>query len=271
MMTSKRIGQGRTAEVFEQPENRILKLYRPDFPEDAVQHEFQTSSLAYSMGVRTPKPYEQIRVEDRKGVVFQRIRGKSLLALIVKKPWTVRRQAGLLARLHADLHTYPAGEIGRKQKAVLRQYISAAPLLTEEEKKQVLAHLESLPEEEKLCHGDFHPDNVLYDGDCWIVDWMTGMSGNPAGDAARSVVILGAGTLPDGTPRLIRSAVQRLRGRLKKSYVEEYLKVSGIPYPEIEQWIMPVAAARLVEWLPPAEKDQLAAIVRERLAQIRQT
>ncbi|KAA8746258.1 phosphotransferase family protein [Paenibacillus sp. UASWS1643] len=47
----------------------------------------------------------------------------------------------------------------------------------------------TLPDQQQICHGDFHPDNVMLSeaGDqYWVTDWMTGMSGDPAGDVARS-------------------------------------------------------------------------------------
>ncbi|MET1174803.1 phosphotransferase [Paenibacillus amylolyticus] len=58
-----------------------------------------------------------------------------------------------------------------------------------------------------MCHGDFHPDNVMLSeaGDqYWVIDCMTGMSGDPAGDVARSWVILMSATLPEDTDPVIR-------------------------------------------------------------------
>lgn len=47
---------------------------------------------------------------------------------------------------------------------------------------------------------------------------------------------------------------------------KRYIELSGISLSEIERWTMPVAAARLVEWVPEEEKNQLVQCVRERLS-----
>jgi len=99
----------------------------------------------------------------------------------------------------------------------------------------------------------------------WIIDWMTGMYGNPAGDVARTVVILSTGTMSNSTPIYIESIVNFLKNRLKKEYVKCYLQPSGLDSADIDRWILPVAAARLVEWLPKEEQEQLLKIIRELL------
>ncbi|MNO03939.1 hypothetical protein D3C81_2248000 [compost metagenome] len=59
-----------------------------------------------------------------------------------------------------------------------------------------------------------------------------------------------------------------VRKRLTRTYLEHYLKLSGISRSELEQWMLPVAAARLIEWLPAQEKTQLAGLVRTRLKEL---
>lgn len=81
---------------------------------------------------------------------------------------------------------------------MLKSQILEAPMLSEEEKSVILKYLEKLPEGTRLCHGDFHPDNVLMDEQLWVIDWMTGVVGEPAGDAARSVVMFSLGAMPPG-------------------------------------------------------------------------
>ena len=100
----------------------------------------------------------------------------------------------------------------------------------------------------------------------WIIDWMTGQAGNSAGDAARSLVMLSMGAVPEGTPMIARFGIGFIRKRLTEGYLRQYLKLSGQSKADIEQWILPVAAARLTEWLPAPEKEQLVREIRKRLA-----
>lgn len=58
----------------------------------------------------------------------------------------------------------------------------------------------------------------------------------------------------------------RLRTSFKEQYVKSYLQFSGMKEVEIDQWIMPVAAARLAEPVSEEEQAQLLAIIRGRLS-----
>ncbi|NUU61673.1 phosphotransferase family protein [Paenibacillus agri] len=265
-MKGKLVGEGRTAEIWEYGDRKVLKLYREGIPADQVTKEYSISVYAHTLGIRTPQPIELAEVEGRSGIVFQQIEGSSVLTLLGKSPWKVGQYARKLAKLHYDLHTLDAGEDLGVQKERLKWSIHEAPLLNESEKQAILSYLDTLPVGGKLCHGDFHPDNILMDGQVWIIDWMTGLAGDPAGDAARSVVMFSMGVVPEGTPAIAKLVIGFIRKRLTKDYLREYLKLSGQTREEIERWILPVAAARLTEWLPVAEKEQLVREIRKRLA-----
>lgn len=261
-----KIGEGRTAEVYDYGGGRILKLYRKDLPKSEIEAEYEISRYAHAEQVLTPEPAEMIRVEDRWGIVFQRVHGTTMLRRMTSKPWLVDRESKKLAELHVHLHKRSAGDMRRKQKDALRGSILEAPLLDDGEKERILRYLDELPEGHKLCHGDFHPDNVLIGKDGrWIIDWMTGMSGHPAGDAARTVLMLQMGTMPEGTPALVAKLVELLRKRITAVYLRQYCRLSELDGKDIEQWLLPVAAARLVEWIPPQEKKALVRLIRGKL------
>ncbi|MNJ61736.1 Phosphotransferase enzyme family protein [compost metagenome] len=135
---------------------------------------------------------------------------------------------------------------------------------------KIIHHLQALPEDHQLCHGDYHPDNVLIanQDNSWVIDWMTGMAGNPLGDIARSVLLLTYGTLPEGTPRIKGLLVNFFRKRIKNEYVRYYLKLANKDYAEVDAWILPVAAARLSDGIPDAEKNALLLDIKDRLKMI---
>ncbi|MCR8656646.1 aminoglycoside phosphotransferase family protein [Paenibacillus endoradicis] len=263
------IGQGRTAEIYDAHENKVLKLYRKEFPHQAINEEFLNSKFVYALGINTPKPFEMTEIDDRQGIIFQRISGLTLLNIMTRNPLRIKYYSQKLATLHYQLHSYEANELRRKQRDVIMNNVNMAPILTEEEKKKIINYLEGLPEDNKLCHGDFHPDNILIDkNNAWIIDWMTGMVGNPSADIARSVILLTYGTMHEGTPKLITTIVKFIRKRINNEYVKHYLKHSGKDYIDIDKWVLPMAAARLVEWIPQTEKNELVLEIRRRLNSI---
>ncbi len=271
MLNLKIIGQGRTADIFEYEEGKIIKLFKQEFPEDAINQEFLVSKFVHSLGIKIPQPFELTQLDSRFGIVFERMSGTTLLHEMTSKPWLINKQSRKLARLQYELHCHPAHDAVeelRYQKSVLVDNIQLAPLLTEDEKEQIKSYLKGLPDDNKLCHGDFHPDNVLIGSNSCIIDWMTGMIGNPAGDVARTVILLSFGTLPNETCRTVKLLISYLRNRIKTAYLKQYLKLTGREFKEIDRWILPVAAARLIECIPDEEKRKLIVIIRKRLQAI---
>lgn len=260
-------GSGRTAEVYRLDGNRILKLFRQGFPASSAQEEYRISRYVHRQGVRTPKAYEVTERDGRTGIVFEEIRGGTMLARMGEHPQDAEAGARRMGELHAEIHSVEAENLARGQKAVLDHQIRHAPYLTEEEKRQLTDRLRLLPDAGRLCHGDFHPDNILYDGTYWIIDWMTGMSGNPDGDVARTALLFSFGSLPEDMTPEEQALMTAGRARLKKAYLEQYFNTTGKSWSDVEPWLLPVAAARLAEGIPDSEKQQLVSLIRARLCQ----
>lgn len=81
-MKAKLVGEGRTAEIWQHDDQRILKLYREDIAEQHVSREYKISQFVHARGVRTPQPFELIFEQNRQGIVFQQIQGPSLLKVM---------------------------------------------------------------------------------------------------------------------------------------------------------------------------------------------
>ncbi|WP_308530680.1 aminoglycoside phosphotransferase family protein [uncultured Paenibacillus sp.] len=84
-------------------------------------------------------------------------------------------------------------------------------------KQEIMDYLKSLPDGTRLCHGDFHPENVMIGERNWVIDWMTGMIGNPAGDVARTLLLFRFGTLPDEASSSIKDEVTKNNGFFRRT------------------------------------------------------
>jgi aminoglycoside phosphotransferase (APT) family kinase protein len=112
----------------------------------------------------------------------------------------------------------------------------------------------------RLCHGDYHPGNVIAEGGRYrAIDWMNAYSGDPASDAARTYLMFASPFLPEGTPPLIRAAAGPLKRAMAGAYLAEYLSASGTKRARVGAWLPVMAAARLHEHLP-GEKDWLLGL-----------
>ncbi|MEK4528313.1 MULTISPECIES: phosphotransferase family protein [Paenibacillus] len=267
----KRIGQGQTAEIFRHGETSILKLFREDFSAEAIQHEFDNTRIVLELGVKCPQTIDMVTINNRKGIIFELASGRTLLEEMIIKPWSIERRARQMAALHHQIHQRSGEQIQQKHKTVLEKNISNASDLSDIEKQQIMDYVHSLPEGRSLCHGDFHPNNVITGKESWIIDWMTGASGCPAADVARTLVLLKYGNLPKGAPLMMKVLLKIIKSRMSKAYIEYYLSLSGMDIREIHRWVLPIAAARLTEWIPPEEKKDLLDYIRNQLKKFNTT
>jgi aminoglycoside phosphotransferase len=85
----KPIAVGRTAEVYPFDNGKVLKLFFPTIPQLWIDKEVDTGRYIQDAQLPVPKVYEKVKLNDREGMVYERIEGPSLLNELAKKPWKV--------------------------------------------------------------------------------------------------------------------------------------------------------------------------------------
>jgi aminoglycoside phosphotransferase (APT) family kinase protein len=127
----------------------------------------------------------------------------------------------------------------------------------------VLTLLSSLPDGQNVCHGDFHPGNVLLtDQGPVVIDWMTACSGSPWADVARSSLILQVGAKAAG--RQVHPILRIFIKLFHRLYLQRYLALASSPRVDGERWMPVIAAARLNENIIP-ERDALIKTIQKGL------
>ena len=261
------IGKGATADVFAWSEGRILKLYKDWMPAIAVEQEYSATRAAQAAGAPVPATYELVEMDGRHGIVFERIEGISLMAELLAKPWKLFSIARQLGELHAQIHEIQAPVELRTQRQQIKNGIEMTQDIVEAEKQVVQSYLMQLPEGESLCHGDFHPDNILLSArGPIIIDWMTGSRGHPSADVARTALLFQTAGLPPGVPVYIRLLINTSRTLLHTIYLNRYLQLHPTERQEIDRWRLPLIAARLREIKDyPQEKQRLLVLLKTML------
>ena len=196
MEKGKLIAQGRTAEVFEWEQDKILKLFRAGLPKSMIENEYENSANIYKQLSLVPKVYKLIEVDNRIGIIYEKVNGKTMMQVIASKPWRVKKEAQRFAELHKSIQEKVHFELPNCKKT-LKDNISRTDLLQEDIKTRLYEYIDELEEGNILCHGDFHPDNVLItkNGEI-IIDWMTATQGNPFADIARTSIMLKFAVVP---------------------------------------------------------------------------
>jgi aminoglycoside phosphotransferase (APT) family kinase protein len=256
-MLGNRVGLGRTAEVFAWGDGQILKLFYADFAPEAIERERIIAEALSALQVAAPAYRGMVQLEDRTGLLFERVTGPSMLVVLAHQPWRVFGLARQLAEVHAGIHALAAPSFPL-QRAYLKRQIGRATGLSERMRSAALERLAALPDGDRLCHGDFHPDNVvLTTSGPVVLDWMTATRGVPAADVARSLLLLELAAPPPGAGPVLLALVGLLRRTFRMAYWRHYTATRGLRWVDVTQWRLPLLVARLAETTPPTERNRV--------------
>jgi aminoglycoside phosphotransferase (APT) family kinase protein len=255
------IARGRTAEVLAWQNQQVLKLFHEWMPIELIEREIQAARLVSATNLPTPKLLSEITLDGRRGLVYERVAGGSLLNQLGARPWSCIRYARQFAELHAAIHR-TRGTGLPVLRAGLENTIRHMEGQPAYQQRAALDNLARLPDGEALCHFDFHPEQVMMTATGLVVlDWMTATSGAPAADVARTTVLIRFGPVLDAS-WLMQKLADLLRGIFLRTYLRRYLELNpSVTVTAIDAWLAPVALARLAEGIP-GERGRLQAFLR---------
>jgi len=252
------IARGRTAEVYAWGSDQVLKLFYPSVGRGAVEYEQRLAQTVVAAGVNTPAVGEIVELEGRLGLVYQRVEARSMLGEITHRPWAAKRLAYQFAELQAAMHACAAPNLPPMRRRLEEKIRGASPL-PENLRQAALAALAALPEGQSVCHGDFHPDNILMTSQGpMVIDWIDATSGHPLGDVARTALLTVHGALPPGNP--MASLLNWLRSSFYRAYTRHYFSLSPYSADQVQAWLPVVAAARLDEGIGEEEHNLIRLV-----------
>lgn len=242
------VAQGRTADIHAwQDDKTVVKLYHDWFLRPWIEGEAERTRALQSLDFPIPNVGDLVVVNGRNGLIFERIYGENMLALLRHRPELASDFANQLAELHIRLHSLADEPEIPELHSKLAHKISVAAPLPDELKSKLLSKLEQLPTGRSVCHGDFHPGNIVVMSDGageMVVDWNDCSFGNPIADVARSTILFLGGITGNETPD---PAYEQLVRDCHQQYLDRYFELRGSGRDEYEQWLPIVAGARLNE------------------------
>jgi aminoglycoside phosphotransferase (APT) family kinase protein len=236
------VGSGRNADVYDVGNGRVLRRYRDGRDVHHVEAEAQVMVHARALGVPVPEVFD-VSGPD---IVMERAAGPTMLDAIARRPWTVRAQAGLLARLHGLVHRVPAsGLLGFVQR-IPPPFGSMGPPQASD----------------VLLHRDLHPQNVVLTGHGpVIIDWEGAARGPAIADIAMTWVIIGFSDIPG--PRWRAVAARGVQASLTRAFIraagpiDEATRLTAVRQRLTDRNLLPSEVARL-EKLAPAPWPDVA-------------
>jgi aminoglycoside phosphotransferase (APT) family kinase protein len=261
------VGEGREAQIYAWDAGTVLRLPRPTSRWSQVEHEAVAMRAAAAAGVPVPRVHGTTTQDGRDGLIMDRVDGPDLIALMGKRPWAVPRVARIVGRAQARMHDVVAPADLPSLRELVRRKIDIAADLPAELADFALKTLDALPDGDRLCHGDFHPGNVLLGRDApAVIDWTDATRGDPAADLARTRLLLRQGAVPEHMPALIRGMQAFGRGAFFRLYLRAYARERLIDDDLVDRWEIVRVADRVMEGIDaeqPVLLEQLERFANE--------
>jgi tRNA A-37 threonylcarbamoyl transferase component Bud32 len=241
--------RGYSAEIFTNPEGIALKLYDQRYGIDTTFFEHSVLSHLRSTRLACPQLIDCVQIADRWGFRYRWIEGETFKDAFGNRFWRLEKLARAFAQLHAMVHEIDGFDALPSQDDYYRSILLDQPHLRGGEDIRLLDLLAAMPNEDKLCHGDFNPRNTLMDSNRGhAIDWQSAYRGNPLGDVAKTWVKLSYFAYHcQETNR-----IQKLwLTRFCRSYIRHYLELTELDTSNFLQWIAVVAGAQCRSDEPP--------------------
>lgn len=239
------VGVGTTAKIYHDG-NVAIKLYNHCFVE-SVEEEARLQAMAAEFGLPVPKIFGVKQMgENQIALEMEYIAGTPLIDKEMDQEKILQKMS-VLVKLQCDIHAKSASAFPKLNDR-LTMKIKQNSLINDKVKNQILALLEQLNTgATQLCHGDFHPLNILFDGQKhWIIDWVDATAGCPSIDACRTYVLL-----------------RQFAPELSEIYLHLFCERSGISQKEILMWLPVIVTARLAEDVDVNGREMLLGILYE--------
>jgi aminoglycoside phosphotransferase (APT) family kinase protein len=228
----------------------VRLLPSPDRAPQAAR-EAAVQSWSAGQGYVAPQVLAVLAPDDGLGLptqIMERAPGITMLEAFSTRPWQARRLvdqlAGLAIRLHAlDPATWPeAADPGQPlvdQRLSLPRRVVAEldrpDLARALERAEALAPA-AMDGPRVVCHGDFHPLNVVVEGDhASVIDWTDAGLGPREADVARTVLLFHVASIA-ATSAIERAALKIAAPWLARRYRRTYEGSARLDAEMLARW-----------------------------------
>ncbi len=177
------IASGNTASIYLE-EGNVIKIFNELLPCGEAGYEADKQKLAYSVGLPVPKILEVKKIEGKQAIIMEYVQGKTLGELISDSPGDTGHYMDLSVDIQLKIHSMKIDGL-EPMKRKLANQIKGAGELSQRLKDVLINKLEKITFEGRLCHGDFHLNNLIMSdgGSVTIIDWIDSSSGDIRADA----------------------------------------------------------------------------------------
>jgi aminoglycoside phosphotransferase (APT) family kinase protein len=255
------IARGGQAEIYDYEDGRVLRVARRSQDFDRLRYEYEVYELLAGTKVSVPRAYELVEADGSPAIIMDRLSGGSMMDQIRRRPLSAKARAIELAELHLDVSGVDAPKRFTSAKTKAEYCIGRSEALGEEARKRILDLLENLPEGASLCHGDFHPGNILCERTRkYIIDWSAASRGDFHADVAHTFLLMRVVPRAPGVSRAMHFVQRRIGRAVADTYLSAISRRRPIDSRTLSRWTIINAAERTWHGLP-SEQEQLLRFV----------
>ncbi len=233
--------------IFERPDKTIyrdgnftVKVFNENYSKANVLNEALNQARVEETGLKVPKLHEVKKIDGKWAIVTDYIEGKTLEELMNENPEKMDEYIARLVDIQTEVLSHRVTHLN-KLRDKMHAKISSADI-NATIRYELHTRLDATPKHNKVCHGDFHPSNIIIteNDEAYIIDWAHVTRGNGAADAARVYLLF--------TLEGKNDAAQK--------YLELFCRKTDTAKQYVQKWMPIVAASQLTKGVE-SEKELL--------------
>lgn len=160
------IGEGSNGRVYRINDDTIVKVYKNDDALEDIQRERDLAKAALVMGVNTAIPYDVVKVGEHFGSMFELVNSKSITKWLKAYPEEKDKYIKVFADMLKEVHDTPVkkGTLPSEKQVAINWVNYLKGHIDDEHFNKLYKLVDDVPESDFLIHGDYHTNNVHYDG-----------------------------------------------------------------------------------------------------------
>ena len=214
--------------------NYCVKVFNNDFSKADVLNEALNQARVEETDLDIPKIIEVTKIDGKWAIITEFIEGPTLAELMEKEPEKEDDYMTRFINIQRRILNTKAPMLN-KLVDKMQNKISATTL-NATARYELHMRLSAIPRQEKICHGDFNPSNVICgtNGTDYVIDWAHVTRGAAEADVARTYLVFW------------------LAGQLEraKKYLDMYCSMTDTAKQQVQKWLPIVAASQSVKGCP---------------------
>lgn len=211
-----------------------IKVFDDCFTKSDILNEALNQARVEETDINVPKIREVSVVDGKWAIASDYVEGKTLAQLMEENKDKFDEYLEKFVDLQIHIHTMKSPLLNNIKTKMHRKISSTN--LDATIRYELHTRLESLPDHDKVCHGDFNPSNIIItpENKSYVIDWAHVTKGNASADVARTYLLF------------------MLKGDKETAdkYLDLFCKKTDTAKQYVQKWLPIVAASQSVKGKP---------------------